>query len=188
MQLNMPIYTKTGDKGQTSLLNGKRMEKSCLEIECVGEMDELNASLGLIIASLPKKEKTTRLNLISVQKNLFVIGANLASIQSAASSAPPLTAKETEKLEKWIDFMEKNLPPLHRFLIPGGKAGSAHCFFARAVCRRAERNIVSLAKKITIPEEIIPYINRLSDLLFVLGRFLNLKNGGKETKWESKNR
>jgi cob(I)alamin adenosyltransferase len=203
------IYTKTGDNGVTGMLGGKRVSKSCLEMEAIGEVDELNANLGLMIAELemvcgcgdegcehdedPFKEARTKL--LEIQNNLFVIGSNLAALQTPLIKIPKLEKENITKLEKWIDKMERDLPELKNFILPGGDVGAAQSYLARAVCRRAERVVIKLNEKFTglprserssttgVPVEIIKYLNRLSDCLFVLARWINWKTGEKEVKW-----
>ncbi len=201
------IYTKTGDKGQTSMLGGKRVSKSCLEMEAIGEVDELNALLGMLIeeidvipakAGIQKQKKPNKQfidsrlrgndnvveELINIQNNLFVIGANLAALQSPSIKTCKLTNLQTYKIERWIDKMTKELPELKNFILPGGCEEAVLAFYVRAVCRRAERRVIGLGDRYKVPEEIIKYLNRLSDLLFTLGRWFNFKNGAKEVKWK----
>jgi cob(I)alamin adenosyltransferase len=198
------IYTKTGDAGKTSMLGGKRVLKSCLEMEAIGEVDELNAELGILIeechceersdeaismkqgiAALPTVARNDMINkLITVQNNLFVIGANLAALQSPGVKTCKLANLQTRKLEKWIDLMQKDLPELKNFILPGGCEEAALSFYARAVCRRAERCVIKLSEKYRVPPEIKKYLNRLSDLLFVLARWLNFKSKIKEVRWK----
>jgi len=191
------IYTKTGDSGETSLL-GKRVEKSCLEIVALGEVDELNASIGVLISFLgchserPEGASESRCRydkiikkLINVQHNLFVIGSNIAAVDLEIGQVPKLKNKDSVDLENWIDEMEKDLEPLHNFILPGGCQASAQSFFARAVCRRAERVFISVKKQYPdIDQNIGKYLNRLSDVLFVLARWLNKENGCKDTVWK----
>ncbi len=179
----MKIYTKKGDKGETSILGGKRTCKCCLEMKAIGEVDELNAVLGMLVEDLDDKFNAEKKKLINIQKCLFVIGANIASVQTYLKKVPKLRNLEIKKLENWIDAMEKNLPILKTFIIPGGSEESAWSHLARAVCRRAERAVIGLSKKYKIDTAIKKYLNRLSDCLFVLGRWLNKKQGVEEVKW-----
>ncbi|MBT4120425.1 MAG: cob(I)yrinic acid a,c-diamide adenosyltransferase [Candidatus Magasanikbacteria bacterium] len=176
----MKIYTKTGDKGETSMLGGKRISKSCLEMEAIGEVDELNAGLGVLIAELDSEvgEK-----LVQVQHKLFVIGSNLAGLQTDLDSLPKLKKEDVEYLENWIDEMNKDLPELNNFILPGGCEGAALSYQSRTVCRRAERVMIGLSEKYEVDDLIKQYLNRLSDLLFVLGRWLNKQEGVKEESW-----
>lgn len=178
------IYTKTGDKGQTSLLGGKRISKSCLEMEAIGEVDELNAFLGVLIEEVEDDFKVEKKKLINIQHCLFVVGANLASVQAKIKTVPKLKSLEIKKLEKWIDKMDSELPKLTNFILPSGKEGATYSFYARAICRRAERRVIDLSSKYKLDQNITKYLNRLSDLLFVLGRWLNLKSGVEEVKWK----
>ena len=159
----MPIYTKTGDKGITGMFSGKRVSKSSQLINAIGAVDELNSFLGIVGG------------LEDVQKNLFTINANL----SGAKLNLPKDA--SEKLEKEIDEIEKKLPKQKNFLIYGGSSRAAKIYFARALTRRAERELVVLK----LGEEILIYINRLSDYLFILARNVNYNKGVKETVWKT---
>lgn len=195
------IYTKTGDGGETGMLGGKRVSKSCLEMDAIGEVDELNANLGLLISELAgvfceqEHEHSedvcedpyvkVRENLTKIQNNLFVIGANLAALQSSDIETKKLENSEILVLENWIDEMEKDLPELKNFILPTGDLAAAQSFVARAICRRAERVVIKLFEKYTIDEEIKKYLNRLSDCLFVLGRWINFKSEVEETKWRN---
>ncbi|MBI4993295.1 MAG: cob(I)yrinic acid a,c-diamide adenosyltransferase [Candidatus Magasanikbacteria bacterium] len=175
------IYTKTGDKGETSLLGGKRVRKCCLEMEAIGEVDELNSLLGMLVEEIIEDFLREAKRLLDIQRQLFVVGAHLAGAQMSKSSRP-LTNLPTYKLthlKKWIDAMEKDLPRLKNFIIPGGCEEAALCFYIRAVCRRAERRVVGLSEKYAVDPIIKQYLNRLSDLLFVLGRWINKKMGKK---------
>ena len=177
------IYTKTGDGGETSLL-GKRVEKNCLEVVALGEVDELNASVGVLV-SLLDSENDVKKKLIDVQHNLFVVGANIASIDMELGMVPSLKDSAIIDLENWIDEMENDLEPLHNFILPGGSVSSAQSFFARAICRRAEQVFITVKKQYpSIDKHIGQYLNRLSDVLFVLGRWLNKKNNHEDVIWK----
>lgn len=186
----MKIYTKTGDKGKTSLLGGKRVMKCCLEMEAIGEVDELNSWLGVLIEEIEEKFGSEANKLKDVQKDLFVIGAELAAVQMNKMRIYKLNAnlqmKDVVKLEKWIDEMEKKLPKLKNFIPYAGTEEAVKAFYARAICRRAERAVIRLlSSDQTSPCPLLPgegninsikkYMNRLSDLLFVLGRWFNKK-------------
>lgn len=180
----MKIYTKTGDKGETSLLGGKRVKKNCIEIDAIGEVDELNASIGVLIASLPLGFENVSNNLSQIQHRLFVVGSNIAGIQMQLDTIPKLHDSDVEFLEKWIDEMEKDLKPLTQFILPSGQIAAANSFFARAICRRAERRVVELNTEYSNLDPIVQkYLNRLSDVLFVLGRFLNTKQDIQDVFW-----
>jgi len=178
------IYTKTGDRGETSLLGGKRIPKSCLEMDAIGEIDELNAYLGILIEEIEDDFKIEKNKLLGVQRVLFTIGANLAAVQTKLVKVPKLKKTEVKKLEKWIDAMEKKLPRLSQFILPTGSEGAVYSFYVRAICRRAERQMIMLSKKYSIDSTIKQYLNRLSDLLFMLGRWINMKKDIKEITWK----
>lgn len=181
----MKIYTKTGDQGQTALLGGKRVAKSCLEMMAIGEVDELNSSIGLLVAEFGASERLleAKQQLVTAQHVLFAVGANLAAVQTDLVSVPAVTEQNISDLETWIDTMETELAPLTQFILPGGGRAAAQAFVTRSICRRAERQIVLLNSSQTLPVEIIAYMNRLSDALFVLGRFLNHSAGEAEVFW-----
>ena len=179
---SMPIYTKAGDKGQTSLFGGKRVSKADATIAAVGEIDEFNGCLGLIIAkfeNLPRFDKLTEF-FPALQNDLFAIGTVLTG---GKSKLDYLDARVSE-MEAKIDEMEKQLPPLSNFILPGGSEIAACVHVGRSVCRRAERGIVALAKKQTVDPSIIKYFNRLSDLLFMTARLVNDRAGIKEKIWK----
>ena len=179
----MKIYTKTGDLGETSLLGGARVPKDHLRVAAYGDVDETNASLGAVRAlAEPKLEKL----LLSVQKDLFAIGAQLADpthkvAEKRAKAA--VTGAHVRRLEKAIDGCEESLPPLRSFVLPGGTPAAALLHQARTVCRRAERSVVTLARETDVDKRIIVYLNRLSDLLFVLARAENHRAGLAEDRW-----
>ncbi len=184
----MKIYTKTGDKGETSLGGGKRLKKNSVRINAYGEIDELNAVIG-IVRSL-KIKNTSSLKYITkivahIQKDLFILGADLASpkIKKVGGKiVPRITKTDVEKLENWIDEMDTRLPELKNFIAPGGNLLAGHLHVARTICRRAERSLISLHIKEPVPSEILEYTNRLSDLLFTLARYANFSEGTKEEK------
>ncbi len=168
------IYTKTGDAGDTALGDGRRVPKDHPRVEAVGGVDELNAVLGLLIASAP--ELAERDLVRSVQNDLFDVGADLCV--PPGGGEPPgqrlrVTAAQVERLEAAIDRLNANLTPLTSFVLPGGTPAAAWCHLARTVCRRAERAVVTLRRSEAVNPQVLMYLNRLSDLLFVLGRGLN---------------
>lgn len=174
------IYTKTGDHGETGLYGGKRLPKYALEVEAIGDVDELNSVIGVIFSEGGGER------LQSVQHRLFTIGANLAAVTKASGREriPRLTGRDVLALESWIDEMEEGLQPLRQFILPGGSPLAAQCFFARAVCRRAERRVARLKIKYPDFDAVIPqYLNRLSDLLFVLARYINYRAGAMDAEW-----
>ena len=179
------IYTKTGDNGETALL-GKRVKKDCVEIDTLGDIDELNASLGVLAVKINIVDfKKIREQIIEVQSNLFVVGANVAALDIEIKNIPKLAEGNVVNLENWIDEMEKDLEPLHNFILPGGSSAAAQSFLSRAICRRAERRFITLAGGYKELDPLIKkYLNRLSDYLFVLARFLNKKSGSKEIIWD----
>ena len=180
----MKIYTKTGDKGETSLFGGKRVPKDSLRIEAYGTVDELNSILGIVRSKNPNDEIENILS--SLQDDLFVLGADLATPLTHQSKFIPRISKvHVQRLEKTIDRLEKKLPPLKIFILPGGSVAGSHLHFARTVCRRAERNTVRLSRNENIGEMVMAYLNRLSDLLFVMARYANHLKGKSEEKWVS---
>ncbi|MCB9247247.1 MAG: cob(I)yrinic acid a,c-diamide adenosyltransferase [Ignavibacteriales bacterium] len=181
----MKIYTKTGDEGNTSLFGGERVLKNNIRIEAYGTIDELNALLGITLTYELNSESKKVLS--KIQNNLFQIGAELASPENVKSSAiKKITTEEINVLEAYIDKLDENLPPLKNFILPGGSKGSAHFHFARTICRRAERIIVELKQKENINNNIIVYVNRLSDLLFVLARYENHVTSTPEIEWNTR--
>lgn len=176
----MPIYTKTGDKGETSLFGGVRVSKSSEQVEAYGSVDELNCWIGLIIAELEHQQKKELLQ--KIQTDLFVIGGNLAGWKSDLSE---LQTRVTE-MEVEIDAMESSLQSLTNFILPGGTMLASRIHLARSVCRRVERQIVKIRNSnFEIDEIIIQYLNRFSDLLFVLARFINKAYGVEDVVWTS---
>jgi len=177
------LYTKTGDKGETSLFGGKRVSKDNQRVCACGDVDELNASLG-VVRSLTDEVSVGKM-LEQIQRQLFVLGADLASPKEMAD-VPRVTEEDVTRLERFIDSLEGELPPLRNFLLPGGHAVAAHLHLARTICRRAERSAVTLFRAEGSGELAIKYLNRLSDLLFVLSRWVNLKKGVDEEKWSAR--
>ena len=178
------IYTKTGDTGQTSLFGGARLSKSHIRIEAYGTTDELNAIIGLLLdqEGLQKHKDI----LLEIQNRLFTIGSNLASDPSKEMITPDLEDADLKLLENSIDEMQKELPALKNFILPGGHQSVSFCHLARTVSRRAERRVVALATDSEVDEKIIVYLNRLSDYFFVLGRTVANSLGVEETKWVPK--
>lgn len=165
----MKIYTKTGDKGTTSLLGGTRVPKFHARLEAYGTVDELNSYIGLI-REFVEAENDKQI-LLQVQNKLFALGGNLANEKyENANRVPEVTEADIELLEKQMDAYDKVMEPLKTFIIPGGSTAASYCHIARTVCRRAERNVVRLAEEVEINELIVRYLNRLSDFLFTLSR------------------
>jgi len=177
------IYTKTGDLGETSLLGGVRVPKDHLRVAAYGDVDELNAALGAVRALAG--EGLGRL-VFSIQKDLFAIGAQLADPShkvAARRAKAAVTAAHVRRLERAIDAREGKLPALRSFVLPGGTPAAALLHQARTVCRRAERRVVHLSREADVDARILVYLNRLSDLLFVLARFENHRGGIGEDRW-----
>lgn len=188
----MPIYTKTGDNGETGMIGGKRVSKNDSRIQAIGDLDELNAALGMqgALRQAPgdrsaQNEKSIQRNIQQIQDDIFVIGAMLADPDAKSPHTPKLNASRITALEKQIDAWEKILPPLKNFILPGGTLFSAHAHLARAICRRAERSLIGLHKRSPVPEEILKYMNRLSDFLFVMARMEMRRRKKKERIWKA---
>jgi len=175
------IYTKTGDAGQTSLVGGIRVPKTHARIEAYGTVDELNVYIGLLRDLL--REENIIGELINIQENLFVLGSLLAYDGQKKVKLPELRKEEIDILESSIDEMEKSLPTLKSFILPGGHTVVSTCHICRVVCRRAERQVIGLQEVCEINPLHIIYLNRLSDYLFVLSRYLSREYNAKETPW-----
>lgn len=183
----MKIYTKTGDRGETALLGGKRIPKHGLRIEAYGALDETNAALGMALSLFPKKRswKKLRASMENVQHDLFRAGAVLATPPDRTfKNAPSITTAHTARLERAIDAMETKLPPLRQFILPGGSPSSASLHYARVVARRAERRVTALSAREHVPSEILVYLNRLSDFLFVAAREANRLANVPDVPWK----
>jgi len=177
------IYTKTGDAGETSLFDNTRVLKSDARVDAYGEVDELNANLGAVCASGVDADLATEIE--KIQRELFAIGARLADPRSRIAgrvTKAAVTDADVTRLERLIDTLETELPPLRRFILPGGSASGAMLHQARTVCRRVERRIVALGSDAVEPIVIV-YLNRLSDLLFVMARVVNHRAGLPEIEW-----
>ena len=178
----MKIYTRTGDDGSTSLFSGERVSKSSLRVEVYGTVDELNSHLGLARASSVHPQIETCLT--TLQNQLFVAGADLATTaESSRARIVRIQEQDTLWLEKEIDSMTAMLPALRSFVLPGGTLAASHLHVARTICRRAERQAISLSYQEPISSEILVYLNRLSDFLFTLARYENFLSGVSEEKW-----
>jgi cob(I)alamin adenosyltransferase len=173
------IYTRTGDQGSTGLGDGRRVDKDDARIEAIGGVDELNSALGLLLTeNLPSAVRDC---LAPVQHTLFDLGGELSMPGHTL-----LTPAYVEQLEQALDGFNADLPPLKEFILPGGSAAAATCHLARAICRRAERRTVTLARSEAVNTAVLIYLNRLSDLLFVIARILARADGGSEVLWQSK--
>jgi cob(I)alamin adenosyltransferase len=181
---SMKIYTKKGDFGQTSLFGGTKVMKDEIRIEAYGTVDELNSIIGMILTHNLSPHGISILK--DIQHQLFILGADLATPQNKKAKIERIGKKEIEVLEQWIDKLDDKLQPLTTFILPGGSPAGASLHMARTVCRRAERRTVSLKKSEPISDECIIYLNRLSDLLFVMARYENQEKGIEETPWISK--
>jgi len=171
------VYTKTGDKGLTSLVGGERVSKASLRVDSYGDVDELNAVLGIIRSQGVDDEINSLI--VKIQNDLFIMGADLASPMDI--EVPRVSAESVENLETVIDKFLDELEPLKEFILPSGNVGGSYLHFARTVSRRAERKVVKLMEQEDIGENILIYLNRLSDLLFVLARIENKRGNFKET-------
>ncbi len=181
----MKIYTRTGDTGMTGLFGGDRVAKSHPRIDAYGTVDEANSVVGIVLSGLagaPGMERA-RAVLARVQGDLFVLGADLATPAEGKPFVPRMTPAMVSALERDIDGFEADLPPLKHFILPGGHPAAAQLHLARTVCRRAERLTVEAAAQEQFNEQAIVYLNRLSDLLFVLARWVNRQAGQQETEW-----
>ena len=177
----MKIYTRTGDTGETSLFGGRRVPKDALRIESAGTVDELNSAIGVCRALNPRREIGKILE--QIQEDLFALGADLATPGKTARRPKRIARSDIARLERQIDLFDSGLSPLRNFILPGGSAAASMIHFARTVCRRAERLVVRLARDEKIGEFPVIYLNRLSDLLFVLARSENARTRSAETKW-----
>ncbi len=180
----MKIYTKKGDQGTTSLFGGASIGKNSLRIKAYGTVDELNSILGIVLTH-PLSERGETI-LKELQNQLFVLGADLATLPSKKTKIDRISKKEIQQLEDWIDELDEQLPALTAFILPGGAPAGATLHQARTVCRRAERHTVALKLENPVSDETIIYLNRLSDLLFVMARFENREAGETETQWKSR--
>ena len=170
------IYTRTGDDGTTGLAKGERIDKDNIRIEVMGDVDELNSLLGILVASRLDEDITGYL--LNIQHRLFDIGAELSMPGHSI-----IQSEYVKRLEELIDTFNEDLKPVDEFILPGGTMAGAICHLARCVCRRAERHMASLGRSEFLNPETLVYINRLSDLLFVFARVLTLQNNGKEIYW-----
>lgn len=183
--MSSKIYTKTGDKGETSLIGGTRLPKQHVRIEAYGNVDELNSYLGLIRDQI--QDKNSLDTLLYIQDRLFTIGAHLANDPAKSKmKLPEMFEEDVTKLEKAIDEMDQQLPPMKSFVLPGGHTLVSHCHIARCVCRRSERAVLRLAESEKVDALQIRYLNRLSDYLFILSRYLSHQLKAVEIPWVPK--
>ncbi|MBX3275251.1 MAG: cob(I)yrinic acid a,c-diamide adenosyltransferase [Sandaracinaceae bacterium] len=179
----MKIYTKQGDAGETGLFGGTRVSKASARVAAYGDVDELNSTLG--VARAAGLDADVDALLASIQSELFELGAELAARPGKDVGLPPIGDAQVEALERAIDRAEEELAPLASFILPGGSLAAAHLHVARTVCRRAERAIVGLGEGQARPE-VLRYVNRLSDLLFVLARLANHRRGVVDVPWRGR--
>ncbi|NIW35237.1 MAG: cob(I)yrinic acid a,c-diamide adenosyltransferase [Gemmatimonadetes bacterium] len=182
----MRIYTRKGDKGDTSLFGGQEVTKDHVRVEAYGTVDELNSALGLAVTRLGDEMADWRQRLHAIQSDCFVLGAIMATPRTGAEKPehiPDLPKDRVTRLEEWIDELDEELEPLTAFVLPGGSESAATLQMARSVCRRAERRVVALAREETIEPPLLAYLNRLSDLLFTLARAANARRGVDDVEW-----
>jgi len=182
----MPIYTRTGDKGTTSLFDKTRVLKSHTRVDTYGTIDELNSNIGAAVAEikeLPRKLTKVSNELENIQHDLLAIGSALAN-----PVGKPIVdlQKRVDKFEKLIDWMTEQMPPLKEFILPGGGRAGSQLHVCRTIVRRAERRLVALMQEVEVDETIVVYVNRLSDLFFTMARYVNYVEKKKETKWVKK--
>src|SRR5262245_1388801 len=180
------IYTRTGDDGTTGLGTGERIAKTAPRIEAYGLVDQLNAHIGVVLAAEPAADLTAALR--RIQNELFHCGADLCVPEAAkaARPGPRIEQRHVEALERLMDDLSEELPPLENFILPGGSRAAAELHVARAVCRNAERAVLRLAEQEAIGAFVVAYLNRLSDALFVLARTQNSKAGVRDPTWDSR--
>lgn len=185
----MKIYTKTGDRGETGLFGGLRVPKDDARVEAYGDVDELNSTIGAVRAELSREHEGAGYDidggLMRIQSELFDLGAELARdpAREPSANAPRIDDEAVRRLEQAIDLSEKELPPLTSFVLPGGTRAAALLHLARTVCRRAERRVVSLQRSSPVRDVDLRYLNRLSDLLFVLARLDNRRASVDDVPW-----
>lgn len=175
------IYTRTGDAGDTGMADGSRVSKDDVLMHAQGDVDELNSLLGLLVSQL--SDEFFKEVIFTIQNNLFDLGAEI-SLSQASSSKTYIESENINWLENKLDRLNEDLSPLKEFILPGGNEQACLCHLARSVCRRAERNLVSLNKNKKISSNLLAYINRLSDFLFVLARSIARQNGETEVYWK----
>jgi cob(I)alamin adenosyltransferase len=179
------IYTKTGDDGSTGLGGGQRVPKDSARIDAYGTVDELNSCIGVALAAGLDAVLVGMLK--PIQNDLFHLGSDLCVLEEDKKrfKIPQIEPRHIDKLEAHIDLLQESLKPLENFILPGGTMGASQLHVCRCVCRRAERDILRLQRKETTGTEVLKYVNRLSDLLFVMARYENLKKGETDVLWDS---
>lgn len=183
------LYTRGGDRGETSLFGGDRVPKDHPRVDAYGQLDELSAALGLLIVALPADELRDQLQ--QVQNELFDLGAELATPPESRLEyklPPGVEEADWRRLERLLDEYDAQVPPLRAFVLPGGHETAARAHLARTVCRRAERAVVRLAHEEEVRADVLTYLNRLSDFLFVCARLLNVRAGVPEVEWQKRER
>jgi cob(I)alamin adenosyltransferase len=180
------VYTRTGDDGTTSLGGGQRVAKDSPRIEAYGTVDELNSQIGAAVAA--GLHETLRAPLAAIQNELFHLGSDLCILESdkAKRPAPKIEERHVHALEEQMDRLSEELPPLENFVLPGGCPGAAALHVARTVCRRAERLVIALSRGEAVGPFTVTYLNRLSDALFVMARYENMKRGVPDVLWDSR--
>lgn len=182
--MSAKVYTRTGDKGTSQLLTVGRVPKDHPRLIAYGDIDELNASIGVAIAAAPADPLPDWLG--TTQDDLFVLGSQIAvpHPEKINTPIPQLEARHTEQLERWIDELDEQIEPLRSFILPGGSAAAAALHLSRTICRRCERLLQSLHQQETLAVEVLTYINRLSDLLFTAARYANARAGVADIPWK----
>lgn len=182
----MRIYTRTGDDGTTSLFGGQRVDKDDMRIEAYGTLDELNTAMGTLCSSDGFSKDNSGLKwLQKLQSDVFTLGSHLATTDdSMAKHLPDLPEKRVDEMEVWMDRISQSLPELKNFLLPGGHPAISACHACRVTCRKAERRVITLARHAEVPDGILPYLNRLSDVFFVWSRQLHVQFSVDEIPWK----
>ncbi len=182
------VYTRGGDKGETSLVSGSRVSKGAARIDLYGEVDELNSFIGLACTELEEKNIDEKLHayLLLIQSRLFDLGSNLACEKEFATKykLPSLSGEEITKMEEYIDLLNSNLEPLKHFILPGGTKASSLFHVCRTICRRVERSLIRFQSTEELPENSVKFINRLSDFLFICARYSNFLEKKEEHLWK----
>lgn len=180
------VYTRGGDSGTTSLIGGSRIKKCSARLDAYGTIDELSAHIGLLLATTTAKHGEEAHRLQWIQSRLFDVGTHLAMPSPEGQTAPcALTSHHVQQVESYIDALDAQLPALHTFVLPGGCPSAAQCHVCRTVCRRAERLIAALAEEASLCPDMLAFVNRLSDFLFVYARYLNKMEGVDEISWQN---